>query len=76
MGGVYEGGRERKGGGPHLTCTTLGRGLDSQLFGVEPWDPVALSVIAVVVFGVAGLASLIPALQAARVDPAVSLRGE
>ena len=54
----------------------LGRGLESQLFGVEPADPVALGATAALVLAVAVLASLAPALRAARVDPAVALRQE
>ena len=47
-----------------------------QLFGVEPADPVALGATAALVLAVAVLASLAPALRAARVDPAVALRQE
>lgn len=44
------------------------------LYGVSPADPVTLAIISALVAGVALVASLIPALRAARVDPAESLR--
>lgn len=51
----------------------LARGLEGQLFGVHPWDPVVLAATAAVVFLVVALASLAPALRAARVSPAVAM---
>lgn len=54
----------------------LARGLQSQLHGVGPLDPVAYGLAAGLV-GLGGvLACLAPALRAARVDPAVALRAE
>jgi putative ABC transport system permease protein len=44
------------------------------LFGVARADPTVLAGVAVVLVGVAVLSALLPALRAARVDPAVSLR--
>jgi predicted permease len=53
-----------------------GRLISAQLFGVQGWDPVALSV-AVIALGLCGLAaSLIPALRAASIDPMTALRIE
>ena len=47
-----------------------------QLFGVEPWDPVMLT-IAKLSLGLGALvASLIPAWRAARVEPMAALRTE
>jgi putative ABC transport system permease protein len=52
------------------------RALESQLFGVKPWDPVALAGVAVSVVAVALAALAGPAWRAASVDPARALRSE
>jgi predicted permease len=49
--------------------------LRSFLFGVSPFDPLAMLVAAVVIFALALLASALPARRAARVDPIKALRG-
>jgi ABC-type lipoprotein release transport system permease subunit len=46
------------------------------LFGVEPTDPATLVAVLVVVMTVAVLASLIPALRAAFLQPMQVLREE
>ena len=46
------------------------------LFSVSPRDPAIFGGVAVVLLGAAILASAIPALRAARVDPNVALRAE
>jgi predicted permease len=46
------------------------------LYKVEVTDPAALGVIAVVLLLAVGVASLLPALRLARLDPAVTLRDE
>ncbi len=48
----------------------------SQLFGVGPADPAALSLATLLLTAVAALAGYIPARRAARVDPTVALRYE
>jgi predicted permease len=53
-----------------------GRLLAGQLFEVRGSDPIALGVTTLTVAAVAMLASLVPALRAASVDPATALRGE
>jgi predicted permease len=53
-----------------------GRWLGPLLFDESPHDPVVLGFVAVVLFGVAALASYLPARRAARVDPMVALRNE
>jgi predicted permease len=54
----------------------LTRFLESVLYGVTAIDPVTFSTIAVLLGVVALAACLIPAQRAARIDPAVTLRGE
>ena len=53
-----------------------GRLLAGMLYGVSPYDPATLAFSVAVVLLVAVAASFYPALRAARVDPAVVLRGE
>ena len=53
-----------------------GKLMTTQLFGVNPWDPVMLS-LATLLLGLAALAaSVIPAWRAASVEPMVALRTE
>ena len=54
----------------------LTRFLRSQLFGVEPTDPLTLAAVAFLFASVALLASWIPAYRAARTDPMEALRYE
>ncbi|MGP0071560.1 MAG: ABC transporter permease [Bryobacteraceae bacterium] len=46
------------------------------LFGIHATDPVTLGLVCLIVLSVALTASLVPALRAARVDPALALRAE
>jgi predicted permease len=50
--------------------------LAALLFGVAPHDPVILGAVVVILLVVGALASMIPALRAARVDPLTALRAE
>jgi predicted permease len=50
--------------------------LSGVLFGVAPTDPVALGLAAAVLLAVTIGASLVPALGATKVDPAITLRSE
>jgi putative ABC transport system permease protein len=54
----------------------LTRLLAGMLYGVSPSDPETLCAVVLIMFGVAALASLIPSIRAARVDPIVVLREE
>jgi ABC-type antimicrobial peptide transport system permease subunit len=53
-----------------------GKLMTSQLFGVQPWDPVMLAFAALLLGLAALVASLIPAWRAAGVEPMVALRSE
>jgi ABC-type antimicrobial peptide transport system permease subunit len=50
------------------------RVLAAALFGLSPYDPLALTAAAAVLLAAGGAAILIPARRAARVDPAQVLR--
>jgi ABC-type antimicrobial peptide transport system permease subunit len=52
------------------------RYIESELFGLAPGDPVAISGAAVVLLGVAAVAGYLPARRASRVDPMIALRYE
>ena len=54
----------------------LTRTLASLLFGVTPLDPMTFLVAPAVLVATALVASVLPALRAVRVDPAVTLRQE
>ncbi len=56
-----------------LVTTGLLRGL---LFGVAPHDPITLGAVAAIIGAVGVAACLLPAIRAAKVDPAVALRAE
>jgi putative ABC transport system permease protein len=46
------------------------------LYGVRPTDPGTLSIVSIALIVVAGIATLLPARRAARVDPLVALRND
>lgn len=52
----------------------LGKFVSSMLYGTTPADPVALSAVALGLLVVGAAAGLVPALRAARLDPALTLR--
>ncbi len=49
------------------------RAMETQLYGVQPMDPVVLSIVAMALAIVAFLACAIPARRASRIDPLVAL---
>jgi ABC-type antimicrobial peptide transport system permease subunit len=59
-----------------LASALLSRVMSSQLFGVSAMDPVTYVAVATSLVVVAMLASLIPAVRAAAVDPSRALRTE
>ena len=59
-----------------ILALVLSRFIRSLLHGVVPTDPLTYSSVALVLFAVAVLASIIPAISASRVDPMESLRAE
>jgi predicted permease len=46
------------------------------LYKLSPNDPLAFSVVGILLLGIALLAAIIPAIRAARTDPAVALRAQ
>jgi predicted permease len=54
----------------------FGRYVQSQLYGVEPLDPLTISVAALGLGGFAAAGALIPAMRAARINPLAALREE
>jgi len=59
-----------------ILALVLSRFIRSLLHGVVPTDPLTFATVSAGLFGVAVLASLLPALGASRVNPVESLRGE
>jgi len=54
----------------------LGRFLSGMLYGVSPTDPTTLAFVTAIVLGGAGIASLVPAVRSALVEPMQVLRDE
>jgi putative ABC transport system permease protein len=48
--------------------------LRNQLFGTSPVDPLAFSMVSLILLLTSGLATYVPARRAARLDPIVALR--
>jgi ABC-type antimicrobial peptide transport system permease subunit len=58
------------------SALALGRLVSSQLYGVEPHSPLVAAATVLFIGAVAGLAGLIPARRASRIDPVFALRYE
>jgi hypothetical protein len=54
----------------------FGRVVERLLFGIEPTDPASFAVPLLILTVAAALAALAPAIRAARIDPAQTLRSE
>jgi ABC-type antimicrobial peptide transport system permease subunit len=54
----------------------VGRMLETLLFGVTPHDPRLFACIGLLLLAVTGLACLLPAFRATRVNPVEALRAE
>ncbi len=59
-----------------IVAFALTRVMSSLLFGISATDPLTFISIAMVLFGVALLASYIPALRATKIDPMLALRAQ
>jgi putative ABC transport system permease protein len=59
-----------------IGAAALMRVLSSQLFGVQPFDPLTYTAVAIALSAVALVATWLPARQATRVDPMLALRAE
>jgi ABC-type antimicrobial peptide transport system permease subunit len=59
-----------------IASVGVGRVLESLLYGVSGFDLIAYSVAVGVLLVAAGMANLVPALAASRVDPVRALRSE
>ena len=65
------------GGGVGLVIALLiGRNLSGLLFELSGTDPLTVTVVALVLGGVATAASYVPAFRASRLAPTVALRNE
>ena len=54
----------------------LRRVVETRLYGVRPLDPLTIAVAVTAILAISIVASLVPGLRAARVDPVRSLRVE
>jgi ABC-type antimicrobial peptide transport system permease subunit len=59
-----------------LASAAVGRVLESLLYGVSAYDPIAYGAAAGILLLVAAAANLAPAVGAAWIDPVVALRSE
>jgi ABC-type antimicrobial peptide transport system permease subunit len=59
-----------------VLATTTGKLIASLLYGVTPYDPVAMGLVATLLLAIGAVAALVPAWRAATTDPATALRAD
>ena len=59
-----------------VAAMTVTRLLETLLFATEPTDPLTYAATAMLFMAIAAMASSVPALRAATIDPAITLRAE
>ncbi|HVH57192.1 MAG TPA: FtsX-like permease family protein [Vicinamibacterales bacterium] len=59
-----------------VAAVPLVRLVAAMLFDVHPLDPGVFTVVAILIIGIAMLATFVPARRASRVDPMVALKAE
>ncbi|HEX6214193.1 MAG TPA: FtsX-like permease family protein, partial [Vicinamibacterales bacterium] len=59
-----------------IAAAAASQGMSSLLFGVSRFDGLSYMAVASLLLAVTALASLLPAIRAARIDPARTLRSE
>jgi putative ABC transport system permease protein len=59
-----------------LAAAAMGRSISALLFGVQPLDPLTFAIVPLILASTAAIATMLPALRAARVNPVVALRDE
>lgn len=63
-------------GSYRLSLWAFGRYLESQLYGVKPFDPLTVATAMIGLAVVAIVGALVPSLRAARINPLSALREE
>lgn len=59
-----------------VLSTLAGLALRASLPGIEPWDPLVVAVVPLVIIIVGFLSGLVPGISASRIDPAAVLKAE
>jgi len=59
-----------------LASLLAGKAVASMLYGISPWNPVILGLVAALLATIAIIASYVPGVRATKVDPMVALRYE
>jgi predicted permease len=59
-----------------LLALAAGRAASALLYGVQPYDPLTMAAAIVLLSAIAVLAASLPAIRAARIQPALALRNE